>query len=81
MKTVWVYLRVSTKAQENEKFEKAVNFYLKTNKIKGTVRTIKEKVKGSVPWQKRELAKIINESKTGDIVITQEISRLARISL
>lgn len=78
MRTIWVYLRVSTKKQNNEKNEQPVDFYIKANKLKGTIRIIKEVVNGRTAWQDRELARIINSCKSGDIVITPEISRFSR---
>ena len=78
MRTIWIYLRVSTKKQNNEKNEQPIDFYIKANKLKGTVRVIKEVANGHIAWQDRELARIINSCKPGDIVITPEISRFSR---
>lgn len=78
MKTNYVYLRVSTPSQENEKFEKPAKSYLRKNHLTGKTVFIKEKCSGRIPWQERQLNTIVAEAKAGDIVLVPEISRLAR---
>ncbi len=71
------YLRVSTEEQDLEKFKAEILFYANRLKL-GNVDWIEEKISGTIPWQKRKLGVILHQLQPGDIIITNEISRLAR---
>lgn len=71
------YLRVSTEEQDLEKFKAEILLYANRLRL-GNVDWIEEKISGTVPWQKRQLGVILHQLQPGDIIITNEISRLAR---
>ncbi|MGA2226466.1 MAG: recombinase family protein [Syntrophobacteraceae bacterium] len=71
------YLRVSTSEQDLENHQAEI---LRFANEKGLVPVewVEETVSGTMPWKERELGSILRQLKPGDIVITPEISRLAR---
>ncbi|GBU23802.1 invertase [Fibrobacteria bacterium R8-3-H12] len=71
------YLHVSTDKQtvENQRFE--INNYCKKNKIK-IDKWIEETISSRKELKKRKLGILINEIKTGDVIISSELSRLGR---
>lgn len=77
MSRVIGYLRVSTEEQDLEKFKSEILLYANRLRL-GNVDWAEEKISGTVPWQQRALGKILHQLQPGDILITNEISRLAR---
>lgn len=71
------YLRVSTQEQDLEKFKTEIFHYANRLRL-GTVDWIEEKASGTIPWQKRQLGVILHQLQSGDVLIINEISRLAR---
>lgn len=73
------YLRVSTEKQdlENQKF----GILDLANKNHWTVEFVEEKVSGKVSYKDRELGKVIETLKDGDVLIVSELSRLGRSML
>ena len=79
-KTIWLYLRVSTQGQEldNNKGQ-LLNYIDKNDDLKGLpYKWLEEKVSGTVHFEKRELGKIFNLAKKGDVLICFEVSRIGR---
>jgi DNA invertase Pin-like site-specific DNA recombinase len=77
MSRVIGYLRVSTEEQDLEKFKAEILIYANRLRL-GNVDWVEEKISGTVPWQKRQLGAILTQLKSGDVIIVNEISRLAR---
>ena len=71
------YIRVSTKVQtvENQKFE--IEEFCKKNALSVDA-WIKETISGTVEPSKRELGRLLENVKTGDLIICSELSRLGR---
>lgn len=74
---IYGYIRVSTDKQtvENQRFE--ISRFLKKNNIK-VDKWIEETVSGTISPEKRNLGKLLRETKKGDIIICSELSRLGR---
>ena len=71
------YLRVSTIDQDIEK-NKGDILRLANDKNLGQVKFVEEKISGTVPWRKREVATIIDSLEKGDNIIVSERSRIGR---
>lgn len=71
------YLRVSADCQNTEKFKDEILRFANEKRI-GPVTWVEETVSGTVDWRQREIGKILGELQPGDVLITPEISRLAR---
>lgn len=78
--TIWGYLRVSTKKQEEENnkdeikklaYEKQLGFIKDEN-------WIQETVSGKRDWRKRKLGESFEKMQSGDILIMSEYSRIGR---
>ncbi|NLC91883.1 MAG: master DNA invertase Mpi family serine-type recombinase [Treponema sp.] len=74
---IYGYIRVSTDKQtvENQRFE--INHYMEKENIK-IDKWIEETISGTVSPSKRNLGKLLNETKKDDIIICSELSRLGR---
>ena len=74
---IYGYIRVSTDKQtvENQRFE--INKFIKKTKFK-VDEWIEETISGTVSPKKRNLGKLIEKTKTGDLIICSELSRLGR---
>ena len=74
---IYGYIRVSTDKQtvENQRFE--IIKFLKRSKLHVDT-WIEETISGTVSPKKRNLGKLIEKTKQGDIIICSELSRLGR---
>ncbi len=74
---IYGYIRVSTDKQtvENQRFE--INRFIKKNGLHVGA-WIEETISGTVSPNKRNLGKLIQKTKLGDIIICSELSRLGR---
>ena len=74
---IYGYIRVSTDKQtvENQRFE--INRFLKKTNLH-VDSWIEETISGTVSPKKRNLGKLIEKTKMGDIIICSELSRLGR---
>lgn len=74
---IYGYIRVSTDKQtvENQRFE--INRFVKRGNLK-IDEWIEETVSGTISPKKRNLGKLIEKTKKGDIIICSELSRLGR---
>lgn len=74
---IYGYIRVSTDKQtvENQRFE--INRFLQKTKFH-VDSWIEETISGTVSPKKRNLGKLIEKTKAGDIIICSELSRLGR---
>ena len=71
------YIRVSSDKQtvENQRFEIQEFCKLKNVSIDGW---IEETVSGTLPYNKRQLGRLLKKVKKGDVIICSELSRLGR---
>ena len=74
------YLRVSTKAQDNDKF-RADLLQFAMDRGFGRVEWVQEQVSGKAPWRDRELGAVVDGLREGDRLIVPELSRLGRSML
>lgn len=74
------YLRVSTKAQDNDKF-RADLLQFAMDRGFGRVEWVQEQVSGKLPWRERELGAVVDGLREGDRLIVPELSRLGRSML
>ena len=74
---IYGYIRVSTDKQtvENQRFE--INQFLRKTKIH-VDQWIEETISGTVSPSKRNLGKLMEKTKKGDVIICSELSRLGR---
>lgn len=74
---IYGYVRVSTDKQtvENQRFE--INKFIKKTKFK-VDEWIEETISGTISPKKRNLGKLIEKTKKGDLIICSELSRLGR---
>lgn len=74
---IYGYIRVSTDKQtvENQRFE--INKFLSKTKIH-IDEWIEETISGTVSPKKRNLGKLLDKTKKGDVIICSELSRLGR---
>lgn len=75
--TIRAYLRVSTEAQD-ESSQRGIlrGWQEKTGRIIDTYNA--DTASGSIPWERRSIAYLLNSSQPGDCIIVSEISRIAR---
>jgi len=71
------YLRVSTSDQHLEKNKAEILNFANERRL-GPVDWVEETISGTVPWQQRELGKVMEQLQAGDTLIVSEISRFAR---
>lgn len=76
--TVWAYYRVSTDKQDYESQKVGVVDYCQRAGLIIDKEIIDDGVSGIVDAKKRKLGKILKEMKTGDTIITGELSRFGR---
>lgn len=75
--SVYGYIRVSTKHQNYDYQKNQILNYVNDKKL-GSVEFITDVVSGSKDWRKREVGQFVSNSKSGDILIFNEFSRLGR---
>jgi len=73
----FAYLRVSTLDQETEKNKFEILKFANERDL-GKVSFVEENISGRISWKKRKLAAIIENFNKGDILVTNELSRLGR---
>lgn len=75
--TVRAYLRISTDHQDEKSQTQIITEWsAKTGRGVGMFHT--DTASGSVPWEKRQIAAILEGSEQGDCIVVSEISRIAR---
>jgi len=74
---IYGYIRKSTEKQSFEHMEYEINTYTAKHNMKVDA-WIEETVSSRKPLNKRKLGAILNEIKSGDILICSELSRISR---
>lgn len=77
---VYGYVRVSTDKQDCNNQRHAILEFANAKAL-GNVEFVEETISGTVSWEKRKLAGLIDQLRKGDVVITGELSRLGRSML
>ncbi len=74
---IYGYIRVSTDRQtvENQRYE--IQCFCERHALK-IDRWIEETISGTIAWKHRALGKLLRKTKSGDILICSELSRLGR---
>jgi putative DNA-invertase from lambdoid prophage Rac len=72
----WGYLRVSTEAQDTESQRIGLDEYAKAHGFLN-MEIVSETSSRSVDWRKRELGKLLEKTRCGDVLCTSEFTRLA----
>lgn len=78
---VYGYLRVSTEAQKLINNRQRITDKKNDLQLSGDIIWIEEKVSGLVNWKERELGKLVDNLKSGDVIIMSELSRISRNGL
>lgn len=78
---VYGYLRVSTEEQNLENNKDVIQKKKDDLNLIGPIEWVEEKVSGTISWNKRELGKLLEKMKEGDVLIISELSRISRKSL
>lgn len=74
----YAYYRVSTDKQDYEAQKVGVTKYCDYQDITIDKEYVDEGISGTVDYKSRNLGKLINKAKAGDLIIVSEISRLSR---
>ena len=75
--TTYSYLRVSTLEQNTEKNKLDVLKFANQRKL-GNVEFVEEQISGKSNFKNRQLGTLLEQIKTGDVLIVPELSRIAR---
>lgn len=78
--TTRAYYRISTDQQDGDNQASGVMQYAEARGLL-IDEEYRDTASGNMPWQKRDLARLIALSQPGDILLTPEFSRLARSTL
>ena len=79
--TVWAYYRVSSDEQNYESQKVGVIEYAKKIGVTIHKEVVDDGVSGTVPAKHRNFWKIVRNSKSGDLLITGELSRIGRSTI
>lgn len=78
--TNFAYLRVSSNQQDVKNQKYGILDYCNKKQITD-VQFIEDNTSGKISWHDRIIGRIINEAKSGDLILVSEISRLGRSTL
>jgi DNA invertase Pin-like site-specific DNA recombinase len=78
--TTYAYIRVSTDKQDLDNQRHGVIEYAKRNALE-PLHFFEDTASGKKLWRERDLGKLFEQAKKGDVLLVAEISRLARSTL
>ena len=78
--TVYIYLRVSTSAQDTQNQLHGIEQYCRERGIDADV-VVEDTASGSVAWNSRKIGELLSVADKGDVLLVAEVSRLARSTL
>lgn len=78
--STYAYIRVSTDKQDLDNQRHGVIEYAQKNKLE-PLTFIDDTASGKKSWKDRDLGKLFEQAKKGDVLLVSEISRLARSTL
>lgn len=73
----YIYLRVSTSAQDKKSQLVGIANYMKQNNITEVI-TYTDTASGSIPWDQRSISHILKAAEPNDLLMVSEISRIGR---
>jgi len=76
----FAYLRVSTDVQDVKNQKLGILEYCNKHNI-SPLQIIEDTGSGKIHWKKRKIGQILEQAKSGDIIVTSEISRIGRSTL
>jgi len=76
----FAYLRVSTDHQDAKNQKLGVLDYCNSHTIT-PLNFVEDTASGKIPWQERQIGKIVGNAQAGDVLVVAEISRLGRSTL
>jgi DNA invertase Pin-like site-specific DNA recombinase len=76
----YAYIRVSTDKQDLDNQRHGVIEYAKKHNLE-PITFFEDTASGKKSWKERDLGKLLEQAKTGDIMLVAEISRMARSTL
>jgi len=76
----FAYIRVSTDKQDLDNQRHGVISYAQKNQLE-PLTFIDDTASGKKSWKERDLGKLFEQAKAGDVLLVAEISRLARSTL
>ena len=77
---VFIYLRVSTDAQDVQNQKHGILEYCKMQGIEVDA-VLEDTASGRVDWRTRKIGEVLSASSKGDTILVSEVSRLARSTL
>lgn len=77
---IYIYLRVSTSAQDTQNQLHGIQQYCRERGIEPDT-VIEDTASGSVAWNARKIGELLSVADRGDVVLVAEVSRLARSTL
>ena len=77
---IYIYLRVSTSAQDTQNQLHGIEQYCRERGIDADV-VVEDTASGSVAWNSRKIGELLSVADKGDVLLVAEVSRLARSTL
>ena len=77
---IYIYLRVSTSAQDTQNQLHGIHQYCQERGIQADA-VIEDTASGSVAWNSRKVGELLSTADKGDVLLVAEVSRLARSTL
>lgn len=77
---IYIYLRVSTSAQDTQNQLHGIQQYCRERGIQAD-KVIEDTASGSVAWTSRKIGELLSSADKGDVLLVAEVSRLARSTL
>ncbi len=77
---IYIYLRVSTSAQDTQNQLHGIRQYCQERGIQPDT-VVEDTASGSVAWNSRKIGELLSSADKGDVLLVAEVSRLARSTL
>ena len=77
---IYIYLRVSTSAQDTQNQLHGIHQYCQERGIHADA-VVEDTASGSVAWNSRKIGELLSTADKGDVLLVAEVSRLARSTL
>lgn len=78
--TIYIYLRVSTSAQDTQNQLHGIQQYCRERGIQPD-EVVEDTASGSIAWNSRKIGELLLDAGRGDVLLVAEVSRLARNTL
>jgi len=77
---IYIYLRVSTSAQDTQNQLHGIHQYCQERGIQADT-VVEDTASGSVAWTSRKIGELLSAADKGDVLLVAEVSRMARSTL